>query len=125
MADALSVIAGVTRTPGAHLSQDWLKAFASFRKRILHLRWNDLVNLSPNQTVCLQLAQLLRQHLFTGAAEQLPEFAKAENSARFDVIEQERFVLSAHYGQRDFHGTKNGFLRLFSFHLAARLQKSA
>jgi hypothetical protein len=115
----------VVCTPGSHLSEDRLETFTAFGERILHLWRNNLVNLPPNQTVCLQLAKLLGQHLLTSLANQVPELTEPEDLIRFDIIEQQRFVLPAHYRQRDFYGTKNRSLWLFSIQWDARLQKGA
>jgi|HubBroStandDraft_2_1064218.scaffolds.fasta_scaffold42390_4 hypothetical protein len=125
MTDAFSVMPGVVCTPGAHLSEDRLETFTALGKRVLHLWRDNLVNLPPKQTVCLQLAKLLGQHLLTGLGNQAPELTEPEDLVRFDIIEQQRFVLPAYYRQRDFHGTKNWSLWLFSIQWNARLQKGA
>src|SRR5215469_1141985 len=65
MPDALFVISGMVCAPTPHLSEDRLKAFAALGKRILHFWRNNFVNFPVNQPVCLQLAKLLGQHLFT------------------------------------------------------------
>ena len=47
--------------PNVHRLQDWEEAFAALRQRVLHLRRHHRINRARNQTVALQLAQLLRQ----------------------------------------------------------------
>ena len=125
MTDALSVVSSVACAPAAHLSEDRLEAFATLGQRILHFWRNNFVHLPPNQTIFLQFAKLLSQHLLTSGADQVPELAKSEYVICFYVIEQQRFVLSAHYGQRDFHRAKNRFLCFIGFQSNARLQKGA
>jgi hypothetical protein len=112
-------------TPGSHLSEDRLETLTTFGERILHLWRDNLVNFPPKQTVRLQLAKLLGQHLLTSLVHQVPELAEPEDLIRFDIIEQQCFVLPAHYRQRDFYRTKNGSLCLFSIQWDARLQKGA
>jgi len=132
MTDTLSVVSSMACAPAAHLSEDRLEAFASLGQGILYLRWNYFVYLPPNQTVCLQFAKLLSQHLLTSAADQVPQLAKSEYLVRLDIIEQQWFVLSAHYTQRDFYRTKNrsvdglvSSLCSFGFQSNHRLQKGA
>ena len=125
MTQALSVISSVACAPAAHLPEDRLKAFAALGQRILHFWRNHFVHLSPNQTITFQFAKMLSQHLLARVAEQVPELPKPEYFICFYVIQQQRFVLSAHHRQRDLHRTKNRFLCFYGFQSNARLQKGA
>ena len=95
---ALRAVSGHTRfmlrTPVAKCAKQRPESLAVLSKRILDAQRHFVKNLATNDSIALQLAQMLRQHFARNRGNEPLQFQKSARTAFPKVPEDKRFPLS-------------------------------
>jgi hypothetical protein len=84
----------VFRTPIAERAEQWPQGLTVFGERILDAQRHFVKNLATNDSIALQLAQMLRQHFARNPGNEPLQFQKSARTAFPKVPEDKRFPLS-------------------------------
>src|SRR4029453_13693285 len=111
------------RTPVAKHAHERAQSLTIFSQRIFHPKRHFVENLSSDDTVAFQLAQMLGQHLSRNSRNGPLQFEKTTNAAFTEMPKDERFPFSANHRQSYFHRAVVS-VAISHFHVTA-LQNSA
>src|SRR5450631_1006137 len=89
--------------PGLERHDDWFETPAAHGQTVFHLGRHLRVDFSDDQSVGLQLAQLVGEHALSDTGEPAPDFVESKRAFE-QVVQDDAFPLAVDQIQRAFDG---------------------